>query len=145
MGTATRLTSSKLGLSQPHLLSTLPQKPSPLPSAPVALTLRRCAQHVQYFRHFAADIWFPQQNPTVILEDNQPAINLTVAPQVTRKSRHIALKEHYILFLYKSQQITPKYVGTNDMIADGLTKSLAPTKFLWFRTQLLKNTPSNDQ
>ena len=80
----------------------------------------RCAQHVQYFRQFAADIGFPQRHPTVILEDNQPAINLTIAPQVTGKSRHIALKEHYIRFLYTSQQITPQYVGTNDMIADGL-------------------------
>lgn len=104
------------------------------------LALGRCAQHVQYYRHFAADLGFPQNNPTIILEDNQPAINLTVAPQVTRKSRHIALKMHYIRFLFKSKQISPKYVGTNDMIADGLTKSLPPTKFLWFRAQLLNST-----
>jgi hypothetical protein len=100
------------------------------------LALGRCAQHVLYFRQFAADIGFPQKEPTVILEDNQPAINLTTAPQVTRRSRHIALKEHYIRWLYKSKQICPKFIGTNDMLADGLTKSLAPSKFLWFRNQL---------
>lgn len=100
------------------------------------LALGRCAQQVLYFRQFAADIGFPQNNPTVILEDNKPAINLTVAPQITRKSRHIALKEHYIRWLYKTKQIIPSFVGTNDMIADGLTKSLAPSKFLWFRKHL---------
>ena len=108
------------------------------------LALGRCAQHVQYFRQFAADIRFPHHHPSVILEHNQTAINLTTAPQVTRKSRQIALKEHYIRFLHTSQQITPKYIGTNDMVANGLTKSLAPTKFLWFRQQLLNNTPTND-
>lgn len=105
------------------------------------LALGRCAQNVIYYRQFAADMGFTQTKPTVILEDNQPAINLTVAPQVTRKSRHIALKEHYIRWLYNSKQIIPTYIGTNDMIADGLTKSLPPSKFLWFRKQLL-NTPS---
>lgn len=67
------------------------------------LALGRCAQQVLHFRQFAADIRFPQNNPTVILEDNKPAINLTVAPQITRKLRHIALKEHYIRWLYKTK------------------------------------------
>ena len=100
------------------------------------LALGRCAQQVLYFRQFAADIGFPQNSPTVILEDNQPAINLTTAPQITRKSRHIALKEHYVRWLYTTKQILPSFVGTNDMVADGLTKTLAPSKFLWFRQQL---------
>ena len=63
------------------------------------------------------DVW-DGKGPTVILEDNQPAINLTTAPQITRKSRHIALKEHYIRWLYQSKQISPKFIGTNDMLAD---------------------------
>jgi hypothetical protein len=105
------------------------------------LALGRCAQQVLYFRQFAADIGFPQNNPTVILEDNQPAINLTTAPEITRKSRHIALKEHYIRWLFKSKQIAPQFVGTNDMLADGLTKSLAPSKFLCFRKELF-NSPN---
>ena len=104
------------------------------------LALGRCAQHVLYFRQFASDIGFPQNKPTVILEDNQPAINLTIAPEITRKSRHIALKEHYVRWLFKSKQIAPQFVGTNDMLADGLTKSLSPSKFLWFRKELF-NSP----
>ena len=102
--------------------------------------LGRCAKDVTFFRQFAADLGFPQTSPTVILEDNQPAINLTTAHQITRKSRHIALKSHYIRWLYKAKQIVPQHIGTHDMIADGLTKSLTPSKFLWFRSKLL-NTP----
>ena len=104
------------------------------------LALGRCAKDVTFFRQFASDIGFPQPLPTVILEDNQPAINLTTASQITRKSRHIALKSHYVRWLFKTKQIIPQHIGTHDMIADGLTKSLSPSKFLWFRSKLL-NVP----
>ena len=105
------------------------------------LALGRCAKDVTYYRQFAADIGFPQQNPTTILEDNQPAINLTTTPQITRRSRHIALKSHYVRWLFQTKQIIPRHIGTHDMIADGLTKSLSPSKFLWFRSHLL-NSPA---
>ena len=104
------------------------------------LALGRCAKDVVFFRQFASDIGFPQHHPTIILEDNQPTINLTTAPQITRRSRHIALKSHYVRWLYKTKQIIPQHIGTHDMIADGLTKSLSPSKFLWFRSQLLNSS-----
>ena len=105
------------------------------------LALGRCAKDVTYYRQFAADIGFPQQNPTTILEDNQPAINLTTTPQITHRSRHIALKSHYVRWLFQTKQIITRHIGTHDMIADGLTKSLRPSKFLWFRSHLL-NSPA---
>ena len=109
------------------------------------LALGRCAKDVTYYRQFAADICFPQTKPTTILEDNQPAINLTTTPQITRRSRHIALKSHYVRWLFQTKQIIPQHTGTHDMIADGLTKSLSPSKFLWFCSQLMNSaaeTPS---
>ena len=72
------------------------------------LALGRCAKDVKFFRQFAADLGFPQTSPTVILEDNQPAINLTTAHQITRKSRHIALKSRYIRWLYKTKETVPQ-------------------------------------
>ena len=105
------------------------------------LALGRCAKDVILFRQFASDIGFPQSLPNMILEDNQPAINLTTSHQVTRKSRHIALKSHYIRWLYSTKQILPQHINTHDMIADGLNKSLSPSKFLWLRSQLI-NTPA---
>ena len=104
------------------------------------LALGRCVKDVTFFRQFASDLGFPKHTPTTILEDNQPATNLTTATQVTRRSQHIALRSHYVRYLYKTNQIVPKHIGTHDMIADGLTKTLSPSKFLWFRSKLL-NTP----
>jgi hypothetical protein len=106
--------------------------------------LRTCLRHIPYVNQNSAYQLLPigtrsypfykmARDIHSVLEDNQPAINLTTAPQVTRRSRH---KEHYIRWLYKSKQICPKFIGTNDMLADGLTKSLAPSKFLWFQNQL---------
>ena len=43
--------------------------------------------------------------------DNQPAINLTTAHQVTRKSRHIVLKSHYVRWLYLTKQIAPMHIS----------------------------------
>ena len=107
------------------------------------IALGRCAKDVMYFRQFAADLGFTQHDPTIILEDNMLAINLTTVPQVTWKSRHIAIRHHYLRWLYQSRKILPTHQGTNDIIPDGLTKSLTPTKFLWFRSQLL-NLPKHN-
>ena len=107
------------------------------------LALERCAKDVIFFRQFASDLGFPQTSPTIILEDNQPAINLTIAHQITRKSQHIALKSRYIRWLYKTKEIVPQHISTHDMIGDGLTKSLTPSKFLWFRSKLLNIPPTS--
>ena len=139
--THTPRTQSKSAPSTPLLSCTPPPKQLASLSA---LALGRCAKDVVFFRQFASDIGFPQPLPTIILEDNQPAINLTTSNQVTRKSRHIALKSHYVRWLYLTKQIAPLHISTHDMIADGLTKSLSPSKFLWFRSQLL-NTPAIQQ
>lgn len=106
------------------------------------VALGRCAKDVVFFRQFAADIGFPQSSPTPIAEDNQPAINLTIAPQITRKSRHIALKHHYLRWLFQQKVVVPHHVGTHDIIPDGMTKSLSPSSFLWFRSQLLNSMDS---
>ena len=61
------------------------------------LALNRCAKDVTFFRQFASNIGFPQPLPTIILKDNQPAMNINSANHITRKSRHIKdLKSHYV-------------------------------------------------
>ena len=44
------------------------------------IALGRCAKGVTFYRQFASDLGFPQTQPTIILEDNLPAIALTTAP-----------------------------------------------------------------
>ena len=104
--------------------------------------LSRTAKQLIHWRQFAEDLGFPQKNPSVMLTDNSTSINLTKAPLIPAKSRHIALKHHHIRWAYKSNQIIPQHQGTNDIIPDAATKHVGPSRFLYFRKQLFHPPPS---
>jgi hypothetical protein len=57
------------------------------------------------FRQVLAAIGFPQQGPTVMLEDSNSAIKLAEGPSIKRKSKHIFVREYYVHNLHK-QHIT---------------------------------------
>jgi hypothetical protein len=96
-------------------------------------TLSRAAKQCVFWRQFLEGLGFPQPLPTIIHEDNLPAINLVKAPEVTRNSRHMLIKHHYIRWLYQQNLILPVHQGTNDMAADFLTKVHPPRKFHFFK------------
>jgi hypothetical protein len=90
-----------------------------------------------HFRQFAADLGYDQSaTPSIILQDSKSAINLAQAPQIPRKSRHIHIRHHYIRLLHHNGSINLHHQGTHDILPDGLTKSLAPAQFLFFRSNL---------
>jgi hypothetical protein len=107
-------------------------------------TLTKCAKDIVFFRQFAADLGHAQPAPTVIYEDNKLAIKLTTAPAVTRKSRHIFIKHHYIRWLHKHRHITLEHQGTHDIITDGLTKYTPPSAFPYFRARILNQYHPSD-
>ena len=98
--------------------------------------LSRTAKQLIHWRQFAEDLGFPQKNPSVMLTDNSTSINLTKAPLIPAKSRHIALKHHHIRWAYKTNQIIAQHQGTNDIVPDAATKHVGPSRFLFFRKQL---------
>ena len=74
-------------------------------------------------------------NSEVILKlkgDNNDAIALVKNRQVSERSKHINIVYYYIRDLQKLEKINVSYVPTNDMKADGLTKSLTKQKFQRF-------------
>ena len=94
-------------------------------------------------RRFLADLGFPQQpHPTLVGEDNIPAINLAVAPAITGRSRHIFVRHHYIRDLIKLNIVKPYHLGTKEQSIDLLTKPHGPTSF-WPLCKLLLNTAHN--
>jgi hypothetical protein len=103
-------------------------------------TLSRTAKQCVFWRQFLEGLGFPQPLPTVIHEDNLPAINLVKAPEVTRNSRHMLIKHHYIRWLYQQKLILPTHQGTNDMAADFLTKVHPPRKFHFFKDIIFNNS-----
>ena len=98
--------------------------------------LSRTGKQLIHWRQFAEDLGFHQRKPSVMLTDNSTSINLTKAPLIPAKSRHIALKHHHIRWAYKTDQIIPQHQGTNDIVPDAATKHVGPSRFLYFRKQL---------
>jgi hypothetical protein len=72
----------------------------------------------------------------VIYADNQGAIKLTTNSIFQKRTKHIAVKYHYTSNLIQQKEITLQFKLTNEMIADGLTKSLGSIKFQKFVTAL---------
>ena len=98
--------------------------------------MARAAKTAMYFRQFAEDLHFPQLQPTKIKEDSRTAINLAIAPAISRLSRHIAQKHPLLRWLYVEKKVLPVHVGKHDINLNGMTKTLGPTDFLYFRHHL---------
>ena len=72
--------------------------------------MTECGKKIAHFRSLLAEIGFPQSHPTTIYEDNKSAIDLTKAPQIPRKSRHINIRHHYIRELVASNTVVIEYL-----------------------------------
>ena len=69
--------------------------------------------------------------------DAKTAINLVVAPEVTKKARHMFVSHHYIRSLNEQGVVKPVQVPAPDMRADVMTKYKPPTAFKIARSKLL--------
>jgi transposase InsO family protein len=71
-----------------------------------------------------------------ILGDNQGSIALAKDPKNHARTKHIDIQYHFIRELVERKQIHLAYISTNEMVADVLTKSLAPHKHEQLITKL---------
>ena len=71
-----------------------------------------------------------------VMLDNQGAIFMSKHTVNTRKSRHIAIRYHFVRDYVSKKVFTFGYVPTGDNFSDALTKALGRIKFQMFRTLL---------
>jgi hypothetical protein len=71
-----------------------------------------------------------------IFGDNQASLQLTENPELHQRTKHIAVKYHYIREARSKGVVRFWYCPTKDMTADGLTKPLARVKHQTFVNQL---------
>ncbi|KAD4888558.1 hypothetical protein E3N88_20631 [Mikania micrantha] len=88
-----------------------------------------------WLRRILEDLGLFQSDPTVILCDNKSAINLSRNPVMHNRSKHIELKHHFIRELVIQEQVLLEFCGTNEQLADMLTKAISKEKFVYFRLQ----------
>ena len=100
------------------------------------MSLGRLARAMLYWRQFAAGLGYPQPEPLKLHSDSTTAMALTTAPAISRNSRHIAQYAHLLRHLYKTGEMVPAYLGTHEIIPNGLTKTLGPTDYIYHEHQL---------
>jgi hypothetical protein len=82
-----------------------------------------------YIKAILEELGLYKQNKFPIYTDNNGARLLAQNPTFHERTKHIAVKYHYIRDLINKGIIDLHYVSTNDQKADGLTKALDKIKF----------------
>ncbi|CAB0003194.1 unnamed protein product [Nesidiocoris tenuis] len=85
--------------------------------------------------YVANDVGIPTQT-IIVHTDNQAAQSWAKNPIVNSKSKHIAIKEHFIRTAVEKNDVCLKYCPTDEMTADIFTKPLAGPKFFIHREKL---------
>ncbi|KAJ5472307.1 Reverse transcriptaseRNA-dependent DNA polymerase [Penicillium desertorum] len=74
--------------------------------------------------------------PVTIHADNTSAIALAKNPEYHARTKHIAVRYHFLRQEVEAKSICFKYVSTKEQAADGFTKPLASIIFKRFVNQL---------
>ena len=76
------------------------------------------------------------KEPVVMFCDNTSAINISKNPVMHSKTKHIAIKYHFVRELVQDKEIRLEYVHSKEQIADIFTKPLPKDAFLYLRCKL---------
>ena len=70
-----------------------------------------------------------EQGTLTLFCDNMSAINISKNPVQHSRTKHIDIRHHFIREIVESKTIALEHVGTNDQLADLLTKPLDTLRF----------------
>lgn len=90
------------------------------------IALSEAAKEAVYLRTFLKEIGCQDQvtGMTTIYCDNQSAQKLMKNPVYHSRSKHIDIRYHYVREIFQNGDIDVRYISTQEMIADVLTKGL---------------------
>ena len=89
-----------------------------------------------WLRRILEDMNEKQDGPTTIHCDNKSAIAMAKNPVHHQRTKHIAIKYHFIREAEAAKQIQLEYCTTKQQVADIFTKALPKVKFEQLRTML---------
>jgi hypothetical protein len=96
-----------------------------------------CAKEVIWVRTLLSELGFPQQEPTVILEDNQSCIDVSAHNVFHSRAKHIDVRYHYLREKIEAGEIKLQFCPTADMIADIGTKAFPRQRFTELRSKVV--------
>lgn len=95
-----------------------------------------CSKDLKFFAALLEGLEQPQRLPLKMFEDNKPAIALSAGQILHKRSRHIDIKYHYVRDLVAQGFLKLIHIGTEDMIADLLTKPLPRATLVHLLTRI---------
>ena len=100
------------------------------------VALSAAAQEAVWLKQLFIDLNINSNEPVKMYEDNQSAICLAENPKDHSKTKHIAIKYHYLRDLVANNEIEIEYCNTEKMLADMFTKALPAEKFVKLRNMI---------
>jgi hypothetical protein len=100
------------------------------------IAVSRATQEAIWLRQLLEELGHKQTVPTELQCDNQGALALIRNPGNHPRTKHIAIRYHYIREAVVSGQLQVRYCPTNEMAADIMTKSLGRVKHEQFMLRL---------
>ncbi|CAL3971562.1 unnamed protein product [Diplocarpon coronariae] len=104
------------------------------------MAINSAAKEAVYIKQILLELGFYIQNKLPLYTDNNRALLLAKNPQFHERTKHIAVKYHYIRDLISKGEIDLIYINTLSQKADGFTKPLAKPQFVEFLKQLAIST-----
>uniref|UniRef100_UPI001034D79B Ty1/Copia family ribonuclease HI n=1 Tax=Clostridioides difficile TaxID=1496 RepID=UPI001034D79B len=81
-----------------------------------------------WMQHLLEELDYTVQYPTVMYEDNQPAIAIATNNRSPALAKHISVKYHAIRDYQLKRYVDVRYIPTKSQLADGLTKVRAKSE-----------------
>ncbi len=89
------------------------------------------------FRNMANEMGFAQERATTIYQDNEASIQVMVnRGSLSKQSRHVERRILTARSKIEDGEIMPKYLRTEEMVADIGTKALPDKQFVYLRDLL---------
>ena len=89
-----------------------------------------------WLQRFFKDIGFSQDTSLTIFSDNQSYISLSRNPTFHTRTKHVEIQHHFVHEKIESGNINLVFCGTQDMVADILTKGLTCEKHCKFKEMM---------
>ena len=86
-------------------------------------------KYILYLRSILNDIGIPQNDATILYEDNQGSLLMASAQQPTKRTRHIDINNFVLQDWCETDIIAMKRINAKDNCSDTLTKATPRTLF----------------
>ena len=100
------------------------------------VALSEAGREATWLRNLYGELGFPQTHPTIIKGDNDGSVVLTHNPQYHQRSKHIALRHHWVRDLVTDKILDIQNCRDPEQTADVLTKALPRPKFTRHRGEM---------